>query len=145
MARLFLDTSALVKLYHTEPDSALVAACVNASDTLILSRLVLLEFRSTFYGLVRQAIITLPDALNYISDFEADVPLYGVLPIEGATFQEAERLLNTYAATHALRPPDALQLACALLEHLVSPLDSFLTTDATLARLAALEGLTVQP
>jgi predicted nucleic acid-binding protein len=67
-----------------------------------------------------------------------------VLPIETA-FREAERLLAAYAAAHALRPPDALQLASALLEHAVSPLDSFLTTDTTLARLAALEGLTVKP
>jgi uncharacterized protein len=145
MARLFLDTSALVKLYHAEPNSASIAACIGPDDTLVLCDLALLEFRSAFYGLVRQRIITSADARDYISNFTTDVPLYSVQPVNGAVFQEAARLLDVYAAAHPLRPPDAIQLASALLEHALSPLDWFLTTDATLGELAILEGLTVQP
>jgi len=54
VARLFLDTSVLIKLYHSEPNSSAVKEYVSSSDELLIARITPLEFRSAFYGLVRQ-------------------------------------------------------------------------------------------
>ena len=53
MARHFVDTSALVKLYRHEPLTTAVQACLAPNDTLVLSGIASLEFQSAFYGLVR--------------------------------------------------------------------------------------------
>ena len=51
MARKFLDTSAVVKLHHTEPDSEAVQALFDVdNDVLLISRITLLEFRSALLG-----------------------------------------------------------------------------------------------
>ena len=114
MARTFIDTSALIKLYRTEPDSLSVRACILPADDILISQLTPLEFRSAFYGLVRQGLLALADAQVYIAAFQNDLPQYQVIPVEAKVFQEAELLLDTYAASEGLRPPDALQLASAI-------------------------------
>ena len=57
MARHFVDTSALVKLYRVETLSAQVQAVVQSTDTLVISALTTLEFQSAFFSLVRQQIM----------------------------------------------------------------------------------------
>jgi predicted nucleic acid-binding protein len=145
LARIFTDTSALIKLYRTEPDSLAVCGCILPTDDILISQLTPLEFRSAFYGLVRQGLLALAGAQSYIVAFQNDLPQYEVIPVEAKVFQEAERLLDTYAASEGLRPLDALQLASAIAEHSSNPLDTFVTTDQILARVAAAEGFTVKP
>jgi len=55
----------------------------------------------------------------------------------------ASRLLLAYSAKHSLRTLDALHLASALRHRARSPLDFFVTSDRTLAKVAALEGFAV--
>jgi len=51
MARHFLDTSALVKLYRNERQTQAVQACIKPDDNLVLSGIAFLEFQSAFFGL----------------------------------------------------------------------------------------------
>jgi predicted nucleic acid-binding protein len=145
MARTFADTSGVNKLYRMEPDSPAVRACVLPTDEILISQLTPLEFASAFYGLVRQGVLSLADAQVFITDFQSDLPQYSIVPVDSAVFQEAERLLNAYAVTPDLRPPDAIQMASALIAHASAPLDSFVTTDHILAAVAVAEGMTVKP
>lgn len=143
--RTFVDTSALVKLYRVEPNSAAVRAHVTANDTLLLSQTTPLEFRSAFYGMVRQRILSVPQAKTYIGLFDADLPQYVLLALDDAVFARTQTLLDAYAVNEGLRPLDALQLASALEENNKEAIDLFLTTDIALARVATLCGLTVKP
>ena len=136
MRRKFLDASALVKLYVAEPDSPLVQAQVLPSDTLLISHLTVLEFRSATYGMVRQGLLLLPDANVRIADLLADLSLYEFVPLADAVYTQANLLLDGYAVTHNLRPADAIHVATALEEHRRSPLDSFITMDVAQAAVA---------
>ena len=60
-------------------------------------------------------------------------------------FGTAQTLLAAHAVSDGLRPLDALQLASALEEHATKPIDSFLTTDLVLAKVALAQGLNVKP
>ncbi len=143
--RDFVDTSALIKLYRLEPDSAAVKAHISANDTILISRLTPTEFRSACFGMVRQKTASLSVAQTYIKAFETDLPQFVLLPFDDATLARVRVLLDAYAVTEGLRPLDAIQLASALEEHARVPLDAFITTDVVLARVAAASGLSVLP
>jgi predicted nucleic acid-binding protein len=145
MARIFLDTSALIKLYRTEPDSPVVQACVAPSDELFIARITPLEYRSAFFGLVRQGLLSLAGAQAAILAFESDLPQYVSIVADEAVFVRAQGLLDTWAVSDGLRPLDALQLASALEEHARQPLDALITTDIVLAHVARASGLVVKP
>jgi predicted nucleic acid-binding protein len=145
MARHFVDTSALVKLYRNEPLTAAVQACVSPNDTLVISGIACLEFQSAFFGLVRQNLIAQSHAQQRIALLRQDLPNFTVVPLSQALVASAEVLIDRFGVNEGLRPADALQLACALETHTVAPLDSVLTTDAILGRCAVAVGLVVKP
>lgn len=145
MARKFPDTSALIKLYRNEPNSPEVRACFAPNDALLIAQITPLEFPSAFYGLVRQKLLTEAEAGQYIAGFRADISRYEIVSADQVVYAEALRLLDKYASQRSLRPPDALQLASALVEHLRVPLGAFVTTDKVLRDCAIGEGLTVLP
>ena len=63
MARYFLDSSALVKVYHIEAGSTVVEELVLSSTaTLFVSRLSVVEVQSAFAGKVRAGVISAGDA-----------------------------------------------------------------------------------
>lgn len=145
MARLFADTSALIKLYRTEPDSAAVQACVTEDDDLIISQLALLEFRSAFAVHVRMRLLSSGDASTYVAAFLGTLSRYEVVDLEPAIAARASLLLDAYAVSHGLRSLDAIQLASALAANAAQPLDALLTTDQAMATIAVTEGLTIKP
>lgn len=145
MARVFIDTSSLIKLYRTEPNSPAVAAVVSFTDSLLIAQITPLEFRSAFYGLVRQEMISVADALVYIGRFVNDMPQYELVIVDAITFARAQSLMDTYSTSLSLRPLDSLQLVCAHSAHAVNPLDLFATTDGVVAKIASAEGFTVRP
>jgi predicted nucleic acid-binding protein len=145
MARQFLDTSAVVKLYRRESNSPVIRAIVAASDQILISQLTLLEFRSAFWALVRQGLMPHTDAEARIRLFDSDQHSCRVLSLTAPVFQRATDLIDTYTVPEGLRPPDALQVACALEEYYREPLDAFVTTDRVQAKVALASGLVVAP
>lgn len=145
MRRVFLDTSALVKLYRNEPNSALVRACLVTDDDLLISELTPLEFDAACLAWVRQGLVVEADARRRMSAFAADLPNYTMVEIRSATWARARTLLDQFAVSEGLRAPDALQVAAALDEHARTPIDLLVTTDSVLARLAQASGLIVKP
>ena len=145
MARKFLDTSALVKFYRQETEAATVTALLADEDIAVLSELTPLEFRSAFYGHVRQGSMTIGEAKARISEVASDRADYEFVPLSELVLNRAAALLDLHAIAGRLRPLDAIQLASALEENGRSPLAVFLTTDDDLAIVARAGGLTVQP
>jgi predicted nucleic acid-binding protein len=145
LARLFLDTSALIKLYRIEPDSPVIIAQIAPDDDLLLSGTTPLEVYSAFRGMERRGEITATVASAYIGMFELDRPKYNIQPVDSLLVPRATSLLNTHLVAHNLRLLDSLQLASALLAHSGDPLDALISTDNALRAAAAAEGLTVLP
>ena len=145
MARQFVDTSALVKLYRNEPRTVEVQRCIGTNDILVLSGIAFLEFQSAFFGLVRQRLVNQSEAQQRIALLKQDLPNFETVPLAQSLVSAAEVLLDRFGVNEGLRPADALQLACALEASSRSPLDAILTTDAVLNRCAKISGLIVKP
>ena len=106
---LYLDTSALVKLYAEEAGSQVVRRAVAASDLIATSLLSYAEARSALARKCRGGEIARA-ALNRLrQEFERDWARLHVLPVDEVLVRKAGDLTEEYA----LRALDALHLATA--------------------------------
>ena len=146
MARVFFDTSALVKNYHVEPGTAQVQTILGASGSeFLISRLSAVEMLSGFAGKVRTGALSSTDYGILRKRFLADVRRKTVRPLRvlNSHYQLAGDLIGKHAMSRQLRTLDAIQLAVALHFHRVFPLDDFVCADRRLCDVAELEGLSV--
>ena len=145
MPRGFIDTAAVVKLYRNEPDSMAVVACVDVLDELIIAPITPLEFHFAFAIMVRMGVLTEREARVHLDAFDNEVGRFRILSATESIFSTALSLVDTHGMDQGLRPLDAIQLASALDENDVKPIDMFITTDKLLATVASMEGFVVQP
>jgi predicted nucleic acid-binding protein len=124
LARYFLDTSAVAKLYRSELGSAFIDRIFSepASQHLI-SRLTIVEMESVLALKVRTGEIDQQAVLDH--------------------FRSARQLLIKHGATEALRSLDALQLSIAIELRRAGLVAVFVAADQKLCRVAALEGFAV--
>jgi uncharacterized protein with PIN domain len=101
MARHFVDTSALVKLYRNEPLTAAVQGCIGPNDTLVLSGITMLEFQSAFFGLVRQNLIGQADALQRIALLQKDFGNFVVVEFTQGLVESAEILISRFGSVRS--------------------------------------------
>lgn len=106
---LYLDTSALVKLYAQEVGSDLVRQAVGDARLVATSLLTYAETRSAFARKSRSGEIHAVDLRNYKQEFERDWGRLHQLPVHEALVRKAGDLCEE----HALRAVDALHLATA--------------------------------
>lgn len=143
----FLDTSALLKLYHTEDFSDALDLHLLQSTALIISTLTKAELISAAWKKVRStqqkdASFTEGYLHTILSAFSADAARFLVLPVEPTDWLLCEQLLHRCnAAGRKLHTPDALQLISAL--KLGDGLDEFITFDKGLGEAAKFVGLYV--
>ena len=141
MARLFLDTSALVKLYVREPGTDRVLGLAAAADAeLLLLALTRVELRAAIRRRERMGDIVSEDADRAIGQFEADWQRQFL--IQAAT----DGVLSIAVALvdrHGLRALDALQLGACLTLFQAGGADPplFVCSDQQLNQAAAAEGL----
>lgn len=117
MAAYFFDSSAPVKLYHSEAGTPAVDQIVNAAGSRIgISRLTVAEITSAFAIKVRTQSISREDAEVCLRQFRSDVAnaKLQVFSIGEPEFATAELLMERYAFNLRLRALDALQLAVAV-------------------------------
>jgi predicted nucleic acid-binding protein len=143
--RKFFDSSAIVKLYVTEPDTPAVQAEMLTCDEVLISRLTPPEYRSAIYGKVREKNLSAADAGAALAAFSSSLGNFTVLQVSEAVWQRTELLLDSYAVSNKLRPPDAVQLACALEENALNPIDAFVTADVDQRAVALALGFVVAP
>jgi uncharacterized protein len=110
---MYIDTSALVKLYVEEPDSG---ACENvvSGNTLVSSRLLFCEFRSALMGKVSRGIISSEVHREVWREFENDMAAHKIhlISLSDMLVQDAADLLSNLDVP--LRTLDALHLATYL-------------------------------
>lgn len=142
MASVYLDTSALVKLYIEEDGTERVTALTADRDEVqvIILDIALIESRSAIRRRQREGDISGADADRLLKRMEEDAAASFLLqPSTFAVMEEAARLIDR----HPLRAYDALQLAGCLVagHHLPGPL-TFVCADTRLCDAARLEGVT---
>jgi predicted nucleic acid-binding protein len=111
----YLDTSALVPFYRSEPQSEAVEAFLLAADrSVLLSALTEVEFASALSRWVRMKELTESQAALAANSYLEDVlsGRYQRLPMAPEVFPRARDLLLSRRL--ALRTLDALHLACSI-------------------------------
>ena len=142
MDNVYLDTSALVKLYIQETGTAQVLAAVEAAESahVIVTDVSRVESRSAVRRRERASDVSGTEANQILKQIERDVSsFFLVQPTSSAVLEEALRLIDR----HPLRAYDALQLAGCLVvrDSLPGPV-TFVCADAQLCQAAKQEGLT---
>jgi predicted nucleic acid-binding protein len=114
---VYLDTSALAKLYVQEADSDDLDSALLGRRDLLISELALTELTSSLTRRVREGIVEAAAARRIYQQVFRDVRAgeYRLLDMTAATHREAERLLLTMGRHAPLRAADSLHLATAAL------------------------------
>ncbi|HET7737811.1 MAG TPA: type II toxin-antitoxin system VapC family toxin [Tepidiformaceae bacterium] len=143
MVTAAFDSSALVRFYlRNEPDSQVVQAFVlDASNSVVASRIFPIEFVSALARQVREGVLSATDATRLQSDLRADRDLlYTLVDVTDAELGAAELVVQR----QPVRALDALHIGMALtVEALLPERIQFWTADRRQATAARAEGLDV--
>ncbi|MBI2895340.1 MAG: type II toxin-antitoxin system VapC family toxin [Deltaproteobacteria bacterium] len=134
---LYLDTSALVKLYVRERGRALVRKAVAAATQVATSRVAYPEARAAFARRRREGALAERALRRVVADLDRDLP--SLVVVEAPA--DVARRAGDLAQAHALRGFDAIHLACALELARAGADTAFLAFDARLAAAARSVGL----
>jgi predicted nucleic acid-binding protein len=109
----FLDSSALIKLYHEEPGTERVEEIFATGEvSLVVSELAAVELQSALARKVRTGEITVQGEGEVLRNFEHDcADRFVIEPLTSAVAQGAKELLKKHGHQRALRSLDALQVA----------------------------------
>ena len=142
MSSIYLDTSALLKLYIEEDGTDRVAHVVEDAEDgqVLILDLAPVEARSAIRRRQREGDIDGADADRVLRRIEDDASsLFLVQPLTSAVMEEAARLIDR----HPLRAYDALQLAgCLVVRQGMPGPVTFVCADGRLCEAAANEGVT---
>ena len=135
---LYLDNSALVKLYVQEAGSADVARRVGATTMVATSRVAYPEARAAFARRRHESTLSTAGLRRAVANLERDLGAFVIVELDDRLAREAGRL----AERHALRGFDSIHLASALeLTALSGSTPAFIAYNARLSAAAAAEGL----
>jgi predicted nucleic acid-binding protein len=134
---LYLDASALVKLYVEESGSEAVATRLERAEAVVTVRVTYAEARAAFARHRREGGLTVPALRRVVRQLDGEWGTYNVVDVSDPIVRRAGAL----AERHALRGYDAVQLAAALdLRDAGADLE-FACFDDRLARAASRERL----
>jgi predicted nucleic acid-binding protein len=111
----FLDTSAIVKIYHHESGSDQVIPFYKGPEAIVISELSKVEFVSTIHKKLRTGEIT-ADTLDAVKNrFLADCSgRFVVIHVASFIVDMAMDIMNTHGRANHLFSLDALQIATLL-------------------------------
>jgi len=114
---VYLDTSALAKLYVQEANSDDLDSALIGRRDLLISELALTELTSALARRIREGAIAAATGRRIYQQVLRDVRAgeYRLLDLTPATHREAERLLLTMGQHAPLRAADSMHLAMAAL------------------------------
>jgi len=139
---LYLDTSALVKLYVEEPLSQELTVAVADAEAVATSLVAYVESRAAFARARREARLSAQIYRRIEEAFATDWPRYISIEVTDLLVKDAGDL----AVTRSLRGYDALHLASAVsLRQQVNTSVTFLAFDRALSLAAKRETLTLHP
>lgn len=135
---LYLDTSALVKLYLDEPDRKAVTTAVSKEAIVATQEVAYIEAHAAFSRAEREGRLTQLELERLRSDFDGDWPNYLVVRVSQPLLEQAVKLVDSFS----LRAYDAVHLSAAqtLARESPEPL-SFACFDRRLNRAAGVLGM----
>jgi predicted nucleic acid-binding protein len=137
---LYLDTSALLKLYARERGTAAVRAAVTRASVVATCRLTHVEARGALARKLREGELSPAEHQYLTSSLDGDWARLLVVEISEHLCREAVALVER----HPLRAADALQLAAACtISRRVTEETVFLSFDDRLNSAAQADGLSV--
>lgn len=136
---LFLDTSALVKLYIAEPGSERLREAVSRDEPLVVSILAFPEFHATVARRTREGLLEAEEREQIHQSFAEDWKALTQVPLGAQVLTSIRALCETYP----LRGADAVHLASALLLKDESLPVTFVCADQRLLEAASAEGLAI--
>ena len=135
---LYLDTSALVKLYIEESGSSAVAAVVEAATAVATARISYAEARAAFARHARAGGLG-AELRRVVSQLDEEWGQYSIVEVTDTVVRRA----GTLAERHKLRAYDAVQLSAVLDLRLAGGAVEFLSFDSRLNQAARRERLTL--
>jgi predicted nucleic acid-binding protein len=138
---VFLDTSALIKLYHREVGTERLIEFLTRPPNdirIIVSDLTRIEFRSAIFKKMRRKEIQPEEAMRVINIFESDMSRFDVIEVGPRHKAIVINLFDTLGAKSSLRSLDALQLAAAIYINDESRIAHFICSDIALISIKAL-------
>lgn len=132
---LFIDTSALVKLYHKEAGTESLTKLFHhyTNDLVItIADISKIEFHSAFLKRVRTKEIELETVKKVFESFDRDSQLFNVVEVDTVVKNLAIQLLTNIAYQINLRTLDAIQLASAIISNQIVSIDYFVVCDKNL-------------
>jgi uncharacterized protein len=143
MKRFFLDTSALVKIYHHEDGTEYCMDLYKGPSHLMISQLACVEFQSAVFRMYRENELNKNALRAVLEKFTSDCDdRYEILHIASLIFDEACKLLSRYGESYGLRTLDSLQLAFFINYSEIND-DTFLCADKKLSSVCKQEGVNV--
>lgn len=135
--RLYLDTSALVKLYVEEEGSSMIRSAVDQAGLVATSAIAYIEARVAFARRRHEGAVSAGDYRRVIRDLDADWSRYLIVEVTNSLIREGARLVEA----HRLRAYDAVHLASAVTVHRrLAELVIFASWDHDLEKVAKREG-----
>jgi len=112
MKKYFIDTSALIKIYHKEVGTEQILPLYKSNDTLAISELTKIEMISTVYRKCREDEIKQITLELLVEKFETDCEeRYDVLYFSSLVFDESWKLIRQISQKYGLKTLDSLQFA----------------------------------
>lgn len=136
----FIDTSALVKLFHEEEGTDSITNLIEKNrDDLFISALSILEFTSALQRLFRAGTISEDALTTVMKAFKNELPRFKIRSVNQPVINRAEKLLQGYGRFLGLRTLDSIQLASYILLDLNEGL--FVASDLNLLKAAKTIGI----
>jgi len=135
---LFVDTSALVKLYHREIGTDNFINSLHRQDSLVITMTDIsrVECHSALMKRVRIGKLSLKNAKEALTFFEQEIEVFHLVEVDVFAKEFAIHLLNQIAHRYNLATLDAIQLATAILSHQDLAIDYFVACDKRLLNFA---------
>ena len=141
--KIFLDTSSLIKLYHTEIGTDFLDKVFEDFEIneIFLSGIAKVEFSSAIWKKVRTKDLTSVEAGDIIDSFNDDYGNYTFIDLDAELISTARDLVSKYGLK-GLRTLDSFQLASIL--KIKSELSFAITADDLLKSLIESEGIKIK-
>lgn len=145
MANYLADTSALIKLYHSEPGSDYMEQLIgNLGNRIYIAPITLIEFESVLAIKQRTRQISAEEAEVSRSRLSGELKsefVRGTASVRPGHLRSAGLLIRRFGVTHSLRAMDAIQVAIAAELYDEKRIHFFLTSDIRLFGVAKTLGI----
>ena len=145
---LFLDTGAVIKIYHQEKGTDEFTKYLSEiSEELFFttSDITKLEFHSALLKRHRMKLIKQKDLSEVFRLFDKDFQKFNVILVDNFIKNIAIQLLDNLGLKYSLRTLDSLQLAAAIFSNNYSKIDYFISSDKKLLNISKEFFQTINP